>query len=268
MYSRMKFSHKILFAASLVVLIAFACFVLFNDYRQRQSVRADVESNLQALGDLSTRNIQNWLDGRIHLLEALAQQIERQGSEADALGRSVGMPVYAGSFQLRYFGGQDGVMFSVPAGNRPSDYDPRTRGWYQAALKAQATILTEPYIAASSGKLVITIATPARAAQGLLGVAGADMELDAITSIINSLNFEGHGHAFLVDANGKVLLHPDASALLKPLAQLYPAGHAPRIAKGVQEVETADGVQFVSFTPVTGVPSANWYVGLVLDQDT
>ncbi|TRX76752.1 methyl-accepting chemotaxis protein [Pseudomonas mangiferae] len=265
MYNSLKFSHKILLAASLVVTVAFACFVLFNDYRQRQSVRADVQSTLQSLGDLSSRNIQNWLEGRIHLLESIAQQVERQG-ENEVPTRAISLPVYGGSFQLSYFGGQDGSMVSVPAGNRAADYDPRTRGWYQAASGAHATVVTEPYIAASSGKLVITIATPVRAAGRMLGVAGADMDLEAITAIINSLDFAGHGHAFLVDANGKVLLHPDKDALLKPLAQLYPAGETPRIVQGVQEVQGAKGPEFVSFMPVRGVPSANWYVGLVLDQ--
>jgi len=265
MYNSMKFSHKILLAASLVVTVAFACFVLFNDYRERQSVRADVEATLQSLGDLSSRNIQNWLEGRIHLLESIAQQVERGGDGAAA--RAIALPVYGGSFQLSYFGGQDGSMVSVPPGNRAADYDPRTRGWYKSATGTQGTVVTEPYVAASSGKLVITIATPVRSANQTLGVAGADMDLDAITAIINSLDFAGHGHAFLVDASGKVLLHPDKDALLKPLAQLYPSGEAPRISQGVQEVRGAHGMEFVSFMPVRGVPSVNWYVGLVLDQE-
>jgi methyl-accepting chemotaxis protein len=32
-------SHKILLAAALVVAVAFACFILFNDYRQREALQ-------------------------------------------------------------------------------------------------------------------------------------------------------------------------------------------------------------------------------------
>ncbi|AZC15826.1 methyl-accepting chemotaxis protein [Pseudomonas sp. CMR5c] len=266
MTSNMKFSHKILLAAALVVAVAFACFILFNDYRQREALRSSTESSMQELGSLSTSNIQTWLESRIQLLQSLAQQIAVDGSGADSLKRSVGLPAYTGNFQLTYFGGQDGMMFSVPAGNRAADYDPRSRGWYKAANTAQQTIVTEPYVAASSGKLVITVATPVQHQGRMIGVAGADIDLSSISAIINSLNFGGHGHAFIVGADGKILIHPDNKLVLKNLAEAYPDG-APRVSPGLQEVQLNGKTQFISFTRVNGVNSTNWYVALVLDQD-
>ena len=266
MTSHMKFSHKILLAAALVVAAAFACFILFNDYRQREALCGSTESSMQELGGLSASNIQTWLEGRIQLLQSLAQQITVDGSGADSLKRSVGLPAYTGNFQLTYFGGQDGMMFSVPAGNRATDYDPRSRGWYKAANAAQQTIVTEPYVAASSGKLVITVATPVQHQGRMIGVAGADIDLSSISAIINSLNFGGHGHAFIVGADGKILIHPDNKLVLKSLAEAYPDG-APRVSPGLQEVQLNGKTQFISFTRVNGVNSANWYVALVLDQD-
>jgi methyl-accepting chemotaxis protein len=263
----MKFSHKILLAAALVVAVAFACFILFNDYRQRQALRSSTESSMQELGSLTTSNIQTWLESRMQLLQSLAQQIAVDGNGADSLKRSVGLPAYTGNFQLSYFGGQDGVMFSVPAGNRPADYDPRARGWFKAATGAGQTVVTEPYIAASSGKLVITVATPVQHQNQFIGVAGADIDLSSVSAIINSLNFGGHGHAFIVSADGKILIHPDSKLILKSLSEAYPDG-APQVSPGMKEVTVNGKTQFISFTQVKGVPSANWYVALVLEQDT
>ena len=267
MTRNMKFSHKILLAAALVVAVAFACFILFNDYRQRQALRSSTASSMQELGSLTTSNIQTWLESRIQLLQSLAQQIAVDGSSGDALKRSIGLPAYASNFQLSYFGGQDGVMFSVPTGNRPADYDPRVRGWFKAANSAGKTIVTEPYIAASSGKLVITVATPVQHQNQFIGVAGADIDLSSVSAIINSLNFGGHGQAFIVSADGKILIHPDNKLVLKNLADAYPKG-TPSISAGLKEVELDGKTQFISFTRITGVPSADWYVALVLDQDT
>ncbi len=263
----MKFSHKILLAAALVVAVAFVCFILFNDYRQREALRSSNESSMQELGSLTSSNIQTWLESRIQLLHTLAQQIAVDGSGADGLKRSVGLPAYASNFQLSYFGGQDGAMFSVPAGNRAPDYDPRARGWYKAANAAQQTIVTEPYIAASSGKLVITVATPVQHQGSFIGVAGADIDLSNVSAIINSLNFGGHGQAFIVSAGGKILIHPDSKLVLKNLSDAYPNG-APQVSPGLKEVELDGKTQFISFTRVNGVPSADWYVALVLDKDT
>ncbi|APC16431.1 chemotaxis protein [Pseudomonas frederiksbergensis] len=262
----MKFSHKILLAAALVVAVAFACFILFNDYRQRQTLRSSTESSMQELGSLTTSNIQTWLESRIQLLQSLAQQVAVDGSAPDSLKRAVGLPAYTSNFQLSYFGSADGVMFSVPTANRAADYDPRARGWYKAANSAQQTIVTEPYIGASSGKLVVTLATPVQHQNQMIGVAGADIDLSSISAIINSLNFGGHGHAFIVSADGKILIHPDSKLVLKSLAEAYPAG-APKISPGMKEVEVNGKSQFISFTHINGVPSADWYVALVLDQD-
>lgn len=66
MTRNMKFSHKILLAAALVVAVAFACFILFNDYRQRQSLNTSTETSMQELGSLTSRNIQTWVEGRIN----------------------------------------------------------------------------------------------------------------------------------------------------------------------------------------------------------
>ncbi|MFF7707524.1 methyl-accepting chemotaxis protein [Pseudomonas sp. NPDC007930] len=262
----LKFSHKILLVAGLIVAIAFALFVLFNDYRQRQTLRESTEASMRDLGRLTTSNIQSWLQGRIELLQSMGQQLASQGAEPANLPGIVGLPAYPANFQLSYFGSAEGLMFSVPAGNRPADYDPRARGWYKAASSAGQTIVTEPYVAASSGKLVVTVAAPVQRAGQLIGVAGADIDMARISEIINSLNFNGHGHAFIVSAAGKILVHPDNKLVLKTLAEAFPQG-APSLTPGLKEVEQAGKTEFVAFTHIDGVPSADWYVGLVLDRD-
>ncbi|MBV4539154.1 methyl-accepting chemotaxis protein [Pseudomonas sp. SWRI10] len=264
MTNNLKFSHKILLAAALVVAVAFTCFVLFNDYRQRQSLRSDTESTLQDLGNLTAGNIRNWLDSRIQLLDTFAQQIAVDGKPG--LDRALALPVYANTFQLTYFGGQDGSMQSVPVGNRAADYDPRVRGWYKAASAANQTIVTEPYISASAGKLVITLASPVQQGGRLIGVSGVDTDLQTISNLINALDFDGSGHAFIVNGEGKILIHPKGELALKSLADIYPTD-TPRIGSGLKEVEFEGRKQFISFTHVDGVPSADWYVALVLDQD-
>jgi methyl-accepting chemotaxis protein len=266
MIRSLGFSRKILLAAALIVVVAFSLFIVVNDYRQRETLKNNVDSELTQLGSLTTQNIQTWLESRTQLLHSMAQQIAVDGPAQTSLQRAIGLPVYPENFQLSYFGGKDGVMFSVPAGNRAADYDPRARGWYKAADAAQATIVTEPYIAASSGKLVVTLATPVRQQGQMIGVAGADISLDAISKTINSLNFGGHGYAYIVSADGKILIHPDSKLILKNVSEAYPDG-APKIAPGVAEIESGGKAQFISFTKVQGLSSANWYVALVLDRD-
>lgn len=84
------FSKKILLAAALIVVVAFSVFIVINDYRQRQSLKSSVRSELQQLGTLTTQNIQTWLESRMQLLQSMSQQVAADGKELPQLQRAIG----------------------------------------------------------------------------------------------------------------------------------------------------------------------------------
>lgn len=269
MLRSLSFAKKILLAAALVVVFAFSCFILYNDYRQREAVRTDTENYLGEIGTLTASNIQSWLEGRIHLVEGLASQLALldQPDEAN-IARQLEQPVFSRNFASVYLGEAASGTFTMrPYDAMPEGYDPRTRAWYKDALAADRLIVTEPFVDAGTGEQILAMSLPVRHAGQLLGVAAGDMKLETLTAILNSLKFDGAGYAFLVSDAGKILLHPDSGLVLKTLAEAYPKG-APNIVPGVHEVELDGRSQFVSFTPVKGLPGVTWYVALVLDRDT
>lgn len=149
MTKNLKFSHKILFAASLVVLVAFSLFTLYNDYLQRNAIQEDLESYLNEIGSLSSRNIENWLSGRILLLESAAQSIANN-SQAQRVVDLIEQKALANTFLYTYLGTNGGQFISRPKDTIPDGYDPRTRPWYKGAQSAGRTTLTEPYLDVSS----------------------------------------------------------------------------------------------------------------------
>ena len=112
----------------------------------------------------------------------------------------------------------------------------------------------------------MTVATPVKF-ENSSGVACANLPLDALNKIINRLDFGGHGYAFIVSAGGKVLVHPDSKLILKDLKEVFPQDTLTP-TPGVREIRTDNGSQFISFSHVEGVPSADWYVVMVIDQQT
>jgi methyl-accepting chemotaxis protein len=50
MLKNLKFHHKILLAASLVVIGAFSLFTLYNDYLQRNSINRNLDGYLNEMG--------------------------------------------------------------------------------------------------------------------------------------------------------------------------------------------------------------------------
>ncbi len=265
MIKSLKFSHKILLAASLVVFAAFALFTLYNDYLQRNAIREDLESYLREMGDVTSSNIQNWLGGRLLLVEQTAQTLARDHS-LETVSALLEQPALTSTFSFTYLGQQDGVFTMRPDSPMPAGYDPRSRPWYKDAVAAGGLTLTEPYVDAATQELIITAATPVKAAGNTLGVVGGDLSLKTLVQIINSLDFSGMGYAFLVSGDGKILVHPDKEQVMKTLSEVYPQ-NTPKIATGFSEAELHGHTRILAFTPIKGLPSVTWYLALSIDKD-
>jgi methyl-accepting chemotaxis protein len=260
MANSLRFSHKILLAASLVVIAAFSLFTLYNDYLQRNAIHDDLQNYLREMGDVTANNIQNWLDGRILLVETVAQSFAGDSS-ADHVIKQLEQKALANTFAFIYLGTAQGAFTMRPDEKMPDGYDPRARPWYKDAQAAGGTTLTEPYIDAATNVPIMTIATPVPA----VGVVGGDLNLQTLVTIINSLDFDGMGYAFLVSSDGKILVHPDKNLVMKNLSDLYPQ-NTPPISSTFSEVEQDGQTRILTFTPIKGLPSVKWYVGLSVDK--
>jgi methyl-accepting chemotaxis protein len=266
MTKSLKFSHKILLAASLVVVLAFTLFSFYNDYLQRNAIEAQLNSYMAETGQSAAGNVQSWLTGRILLVEGVAESLAASGDD-EVAARAMNQKTLLNTFLSVYLGRAAGAFVMQPPGDMPADYDPRTRPWYQATIGAGKTILTEPYTDAVSKSLLMTIAVPVKNATGqVLGVAGGDLDLDALVKTINALDFHGGGYAFLVDGNGQILVHPEAALVNKTLKDAYPQ-NTPRLGSSISESAHNARAEVLTFAHVDGLPSVNWYIGLAMDKE-
>ncbi|PHN27889.1 chemotaxis protein [Pseudomonas sp. ICMP 561] len=260
----LKFRHKILLAASIIVVLAFALFTLYNDYLQRNTITKNLENSVAQAGELTATGIQSWLSGRILILDNLGQNVARQGTKSD-LGGLVGQPSLTSTFQFTYIGDTEGVFTQRPDAEMPAGYDPRKRPWYTSTVTADKTIISAPYLA-SVGGLVVTIASPIKINGKLAGVAGGDLSLETLVKIVNSVEFGGLGHAFLVSGDGQVIVSPDKDQVMKNLKDIYP-GQTLTLDKKLREVTLNGQQRLLSFAPISGLPGADWYIGLSIDKD-
>ncbi|QLL12100.1 methyl-accepting chemotaxis protein [Pseudomonas chlororaphis] len=265
MNKNLRFSHKILLAAALIVITAFASFTLYNDYLQRNAIREDLDNYLHEMGDVTASNIQTWLTGRILLIENLAQNlaIDPQSTKVASL---LEQKALTSTFMASYLGDASGSFTIRPDAKMPDGFDPRVRPWYKGAESSSGSTLTEPYIDAATGQLIISVATASRHAGQSIGVVGGDLSLQTLVETLNALDFDGMGYAFLVSADGKILVHPDKALVMKSLSEAYPQ-NTPRISGDFSEIEVEGKTRIVTFTPIKGLPSVNWYIGLSVDKD-
>ena len=265
MNKNLRFSHKILLAASLIVIAAFSLFTLYNDYLQRTAIRDDLDSYLREMGSTTANNIQTWLGGRILLTENLGETIAINPAP-DYVAQLLEQKALSSTFMAVYFGDTQGAFTIRPDSKMPDGFDPRSRPWYKDALNSNAASLTEPYIDAVTGQMIISIGTAVKKGGQTLGVVGTDLTLKTITDTINALDFGGMGYAFLISADGKILVHPDNTLVTKNLKDIYPQ-NTPPISTLISEVKLDGKERIVTFAPVKGLGSVNWYVGLSIDKE-
>ncbi|AFY21511.1 methyl-accepting chemotaxis protein [Pseudomonas sp. UW4] len=265
MNKNLRFSHKILLAAALIVIAAFASFTLYNDYLQRNAIREDLNNYLNEMGDVTANNIQTWLAGRILLIENLSQNIAINPEQAN-VASLLEQKSLTSTFMASYLGDATGHFTIRPDAKMPDGFDPRVRPWYKGAENSSTPTLTEPYIDAATGQLIISMATASKKAGQSVGVVGGDLSLQTLIATLSARDFNGMGYAFLVSADGKILVHPDKALVMKSLSEAYPKD-TPRIGNGFSEVDVDGKTRIVSFTPIKGLPSVNWYIGLSVDKE-
>ncbi|CAH0295656.1 methyl-accepting chemotaxis protein [Pseudomonas atacamensis] len=265
MNKNLRFSHKILLAAALIVIAAFASFTLYNDWLQRNAIRDDLNNYLNEMGEVTAGNIQTWLSGRILLIENAAQNIAINPEPA-TVASLLEQKSLTSTFMATYLGDATGHFTIRPDVKMPDGFDPRVRPWYKGAESSSTSTLTEPYIDAATGQLIISIATASKKAGQSVGVVGGDLSLQSLVDTLAARDFDGMGYAFLISADGKILVHPDKALVMKSLKEAYPQD-TPRISSDFSEVSVDGKTRIVTFAPIKGLPSVNWYIGLSIDKD-
>ncbi|WP_335944344.1 methyl-accepting chemotaxis protein [Pseudomonas sp. G166] len=159
----------------------------------------------------------------------------------------------------------DGGYASWPDDPKISNYDPRVRPWYKAAIAAPGTtVRTDAYYwAPDDVSLIGIVHTVSDAAGKLVGVVGLDVSLKQLTELVKNIKLGESGYLMLVEANGNVLVDPaDAKHNFKPLADLGPNyAELAKSSDGVTQIEI-DGVPYMA--NVVSSKGLGWrFIGLI-----
>lgn len=102
-----------------------------------------------------------------------------------------------------------------------SDFEITERAWYKA-VEEEKTILTDAYVDASTGNVILSAATPVydQSGQNIIGVAGVDVALDHINELLPEYKIGNNGFVILATSEGNVIYHPNTDNQQKSLSEL------------------------------------------------
>ncbi|KAF7782054.1 methyl-accepting chemotaxis protein [Pseudoalteromonas rubra] len=265
MFSALKFTTKITLAASLVLVIVLSLFTVNNFILMRSQTQAQLTLVLQEISESVSQNIANWLNDRLDIVSSVASGHRRDDATADIL-RRVQTAHEAGHFKNTFIGTPDGqFVLNDTTVVLPSDFDATQRPWYKLAERKRDTAFTTPYIDVTSNELTITAVVPIMNNGRFSGVAGGDIDMATITDIVNEIDFLGYGYGFLLDAEGRILSHPDTQLNDKPMVDLF--GTKLPLTETFAELEIDGKEKLVSFVAMRGIKNVDWYLGVVIDKE-
>ena len=93
------------------------------------------------------------------------------------------------------------------------DYDVTTRAWYDC-VTSEKTVLTKPYISASTGKTILSAATPVYGTdKKVIGVVGIDVVIETITNMMQNYTIGESGYCMLLTTDGTFVYHPNTDLI-------------------------------------------------------
>ena len=261
----MTLSRKIILATSLLLILSASILTYISYSALRDQTWTAITDSTVKYNRANAAGIDKWLQTKRLAVASMVNSIA-----GDFRHESVTPYLVQGeqgaNFDLTYFGTEEGNMYRTTGYNSVEGYDPRQRGWYQQALAANDVVISAPFVAASTGKLSVTVAQKVVAQGETKGAVGASLGLDSINDDILEMEVPGDGFAMLVTAGGTIVSHADSRLRNTPLSGMDTTLQASDLGAGSREGLASidfDGREYlVSALPIQ---NTDWYLVMAGD---
>lgn len=118
-----------------------------------------------------------------------------------------------------YYGTESGKFLVYPQVELPSDFNHKERDWYKEAIKNKGKVVyTSPYVDVATGQTVVSLVQTVEHDGTVVGVVGIDVSLERMTAAFENSKVGKNGYAYISDANGVIVAHPNKEIVGTPEA--------------------------------------------------
>lgn len=167
---------------------------------------SSAKENIQLLNS----NINNVIAPKIHDAEVFSEDISSTLIEGTDTSKVINIFEQYSKLHpesvLVYYGTETGQMIESPDLDYASDYDPRKRPWYtEAKANNGDVVVTDPYIDASTGDMVVTLSKVTKDGSGVVAI---DVDISTLNEVAKEIKIGNKGYAILLDNKQKYISHP------------------------------------------------------------
>ncbi|MFP8844452.1 methyl-accepting chemotaxis protein [Shewanella baltica] len=254
---RQKILLSVILALSAVILL-----LSWQSYTSQKKVLLDVNlEQAQRLGDQQALLIGEWLASRQKIVKGLA------GQRNNDIVQAMKQAKQSGGFESTYFGESNGNMRDSEPATDYTNYDPRTRPWYQEAMRTGGSVLTRPYLDTAFNILVVTLAEPVTG-----GVIAGDLSISNLIEEVNRMKLPANGYAIMMHKDGTVIAYKDQAKTMKPIGEIDNElnNNLPELSRttGTLLPMYFEGEARDKLVWGVDIPNTDWELVLVLDKET
>lgn len=187
-------SIRYIFLALMVSIIAIVLTLLTAiNYRYSKSIIiADVEKQLMGSVSIGTAQIDGWVEQHVAEIETIADTPILESGDMEAINGYLGEELQAlPEYSSFWVSDLQGDWYS-PLGTSGSIAE---RAYYTEILANKKTVVSEPLIGKADGKMVVVIATPIIMDGEMVAILGANIKVEELTGVVNSIKIGETGAA-------------------------------------------------------------------------
>jgi len=219
----LTFNQRIAFTAGILLTFFLLLFGTVSYYKTKSYLQKEITAKQMSMMQSLQIDMNAWMEPSMRLVNNLAKELESHAP----FNKDEIIPLLARSKKSInavqvYLGLEDGrMMYDTGKELRRDWYDPRTRPWYSSGIDATQPLVSEPFVGFASNQLTVAIAVPVIIEGQKQGVVAASFYANKLYRKIKAIHAE-EGYAYLIDATGKILLHPDKAMLNLSLSEQTP----------------------------------------------
>jgi len=216
----MKIKNKIILSMVLICIISIFAIGVVNYTVSIEKLKEKLYEEIEITASNTSKDVDKWMSLEKNTLSKMANSIVHSNNfQYDYLYKYLNQEMVSNSGSEYYVALPDNTLITSSGWVPPDDYIPTERDWYKNAVTSSQLIISDPYIDAKTGDVVVTISIPLLRDGNLLGVLSCDLSTNYIVEHVNQVSLAENSYAFLIDGSGNILTHKNDE--YKPTADGY-----------------------------------------------
>lgn len=229
----------------------------------QKALQTDTCNEISMKTDSGAEYIDNWLRKKASQTELIAQSFSAMKNISDDAAEEYLIECANGdSDVLNYYFCRGGIPYVVYNGGI-FELDPTERSWWTDCWAAKKTIITDAYVDANSGGIVVSVATPFYYGD-TQAVILADITLDALVTNLDKLNND-YLSVYVTASDGTIIMHNDKSLCMQTdgsSTNIHDVYELDENSKEIQTIRGKDSEKY--FLGLKTVESTGWILGAYL----